>query len=204
MRRRILPLLLTAALCLAPAASAASFTDVAPDAWYAEAVAEVTGSGLMNGTSDTAFTPGGAVTRGMAAAVLWRLAGSPEATTPAAFPDVEEWYYYADAVAWCAENGVVTGFADGTFGGGGPLTREQLSVLLLRYAKLTDGEVGSGVLDAYPDKDKVSAWAVEGMAHAVGLGLVTGRDDGRLDPAGSATRAQLAVILQRLMTPAMG
>lgn len=204
MRRRILPLLLTLSLALTSGALAASFTDVAADAWYGPAVLEVTGSGLMNGTSDTAFTPDGVVTRGMAATVLWRLAGAPKAATAAAFSDVEDWYYYADAVAWASEQGVVTGFSDGTFGGGSPLSREQLAVLLLRYAKLTDGELGSGVLDAYPDQDKVSAWAVDGMAHAVGLGLVTGRDDGRLDPAGSATRAQLAVILQRLMTPAMG
>ena len=204
MRRRVLPLLLCLALFLAPGALAASFADVAPGAWYAESVAHVTDSGLMNGTSDTAFTPDGAVTRGMAATVLWRLAGSPQAAGAAGFPDVEAWYYYADSVAWASENGVVTGFQDGTFGGGSPLTREQLSVLLLRYAKLTGGEVGSGVLDAYSDREKVSAWAVEGMAHAVGLGLVTGRDDGRLDPTGSATRAQLAVILERLMTPVMG
>lgn len=204
MKRRFLSLLLVLGLCLVPAASAVTFSDVAAKAWYATAVGAVTDAGLMNGTSGTTFTPEGLVTRGMAAAVLWRLSKSPAPKAVAAFPDVKDWYYYADAVAWCSENGVITGYGNGTFGGGNPLTREQLAVLLQRYSKLNGGAAGDGALDAYSDANKVSPWAKDGMAHAVGLGLITGRDDGRLDPAGSATRAQLAVILQRLMTPAMG
>lgn len=205
MKLRIMALILVLVLGLSSSALAATFSDVPSGTWYAEAVGEVTSAGLMNGVSATAFQPDGYVTRGMAAAVLWRLADSPEPTATApAFPDVESWYYYAKAVSWCAEKGVVTGFANGHFGGGDTLTREQLAVLLLRYAKLSGGEVGSGKLDAYEDRNQVSTWAADGMAHAVGLGLITGRENGSLDPKGSATRAQLAVILQRLMTPAMG
>lgn len=206
MKRRFSSLLLALALTagLTTAASAASFTDVAPGSWYESAVGAVTDAGLMRGTSDTAFTPAGAVTRGMAATVLWRLAGTPQAGGSGAFPDVSADSYFASAVDWCAENGIINGYDDGTFSGDDILTREQLAVLLYRNAVYSKGEIGRGLLENYPDAGKVSKWSQVGMAHAVGLGLIAGRDDGTLDPQGGATRAQLAVILQRLMTPAQG
>ncbi|NCB62401.1 MAG: S-layer homology domain-containing protein [Clostridia bacterium] len=206
MRRRFLSLALALALTagLATAASAAAYSDVPTGAWYEEAVTVVTDAALMNGTSETTFSPDRAVTRGMAAAVLWRLSGSPQAYGHGAFPDVSTDSYYFSAVDWCAENSVITGYDNGNFGGNDTLTREQLAVLLYRFAVLNKSETGSGSLDNYPDAAKVSTWARIGMAHAVGLGLITGRDDGKLDPKGSATRAQLSVILQRLMTPAQG
>lgn len=163
-------LALTAGLTVG--AAAASYTDVAAGAWYYDAVTKVTRDGLMNGTSETTFSPETPVTRGMVAAVLWRLAGSPAPADRSSFPDVEGWYYYADAAAWCAQ-----------------------------YAGL---ELAAGVLDIYPDRDGIHTWAREGMAHAVGAGLITGRDGNRLDPGGPASRAQLAVILRRLTTPAVG
>lgn len=206
MKRRIAALLAAVGLitAMAATAAAAAFTDVAPDAWYAQAVAEVSGGGLMNGTTDTTFAPDGQVTRGMVVAVLWRLAGSPAPAERNAFPDVEEWYFYADAVAWAKENQVASGLGDGAFGGGDTVTREQLAVFLYRYAQYAGQELASGVLDIYTDEEDIHAWAKDGMAHAVGAGLITGKDDGSLDPGGPATRAQLAVILQRLMTPAVG
>ena len=108
------------------------------------------------------------------------------------------------AVAWAEENGIAAGRSDGSFGGGDIVTREQLAVFLYRYSQYAGEELANGVLDIYSDVDSVHAWAREGMAHAVGAGLITGRDNGELDPGGPATRAQLAVILQRLMTPAVG
>ena len=158
----------------------------------------------MNGTTTTTFSPDGQVTRGMVAAVLWRIAGSPAPKGGSSFADVEAWYFYADAVAWAEENGIAAGRSDGSFGGGDIVTREQLAVFLYRYSQYAGEELANGVLDIYSDVDSVHAWAREGMAHAVGAGLITGRDNGELDPSGPATRAQLAVILQRLMTPAVG
>lgn len=206
MKRKLTSLLLCLALtaALVPSALAADFTDVPADAWYAEAVEEVSTGGLMNGTTPTTFSPGQSVTRGMVVAVLWRLAGSPQPAAPTGFTDVEDWYYYAGAAAWAEETGVANGLGDGSFGGGNVVTREQLAVFLYRYAQQHDLEIANGVLDIYPDQDQISAWAQEGMAHAVGAGLITGVADGTLVPRGAATRAQLAVILQRLMTPAMG
>lgn len=206
MKRKLCALLLSLSLTagLGAAASAASFTDVAPGAWYAQAVEEVSDGGMMNGTGEGLFSPDGEVTRGMVVMVLWRLAGSPAPAGPAGFPDVEAWYFYADAVAWARQAGVASGLGDGSFGGGSTVTREQLAVFLYRYAQVTGQEIASGVLDIYTDEDDIHAWAREGMAHAVGAGLITGKDGGALDPGGPATRAQLAVILQRLMTPAVG
>ena len=206
MKRTICAWLLALGLAVGTAlpASAAAFSDVASDAWYAEAVGEVSDAGIMNGTTDTTFSPDEQVTRGMVVTVLWRLAGSPAAAAATTFPDVEDWYYYAPAVAWAQAAGVATGLGDGTFDGGSIVTREQLSVFLYRYSQYAGHELANGVLDLYSDVDSVHDWAREGMAHAVGAGLITGTDEGNLEPAGPATRAQLAVILQRLMIPAVG
>ena len=196
--------LLALVLTVGTALPAAAFSDVTDDAWYASAVAEVSAAGIMNGTTADTFSPDEQVTRGMVATVLWRLAGSPAPTAASGFSDVEDWYYYADAVAWAQETGVAAGLGDGTFGGGGIVTREQMAVFLYRYSQYAGHELANGVLDIYGDVDSVHDWALEGMAHAVGSGLITGTGEGTLDPAGPATRAQLAVILQRLMTPAVG
>ena len=206
MKRTICAWLLALGLAVGTAlpASAAPFSDVASDAWYAQAVGEVSDAGIMNGTTDTTFSPDEQVTRGMVVTVLWRLASSPAAAAATTFPDVEDWYYYADAVAWAQAAGVATGLGNGTFDGGSIVTREQLSVFLYRYSQYAGDELASGVLDLYNDVDSVQSWALDGMAHAVGAGLITGTDEGNLEPAGPATRAQLAVILQRLMIPAVG
>lgn len=203
MKKRACALLLALAMT-AGAAGAAGFTDVSEGAWYAEAVEKVSSEALMNGTTETTFAPDEYVTRGMVMAVLWRLDGKPEPEGGSSFSDVQDWYFYAQATAWAEEQGLAAGMGDGTFGGGVTVTREQLAVFLWRYAKLTGAEVASGVLEHYPDQEEVHDWAREGMAHAVGAGLITGLEDGSLDPGGAATRAQLAVILQRLMTPAVG
>ena len=202
MKRAVCALLLTAALALP--ASAAAFSDVPADAWYASAVSEVSGQGIMTGTSERTFSPEQEVTRGMVVTVLWRLAGSPAPAAGSSFSDVLDWYYYADAVAWAQEAGIATGMSDSTFGGGSIVTREQLAVFLYRYSQYRGDQLANGVLDPYRDVEDVHDWAVEGMAHAVGAGLITGDDTNALLPGGSATRAQLAVILQRLMTPAVG
>ena len=206
MKRMLCAWLLAVGLTVGTAlpASAAAFSDVASDAWYAQAVGEVSDAGIMNGTTDTTFSPDEQVTRGMVVTVLWRLASSPAAAAATTFPDVEDWYYYAPAVAWAQAAGVATGLGDGTFDGGSIVTREQLSVFLYRYSQYAGDELASGVLDLYNDVDSVQGWALDGMAHAVGAGLITGTDEGNLEPAGPATRAQLAVILQRLMIPAVG
>ena len=174
------------------------FRDVAPGAWYEEAVRYVYEAGLMQGTTGTTFSPGRTSNRGQIAAILHRLEGSPRAGTPP-FTDVAADSYCADAVAWAEKNGIVRGFEDGTFRPEGRITRQQLAAILFRYLEHRGADTaGRADLSRFSDTAAVADYAREAMAWAVSAGLLQGRSDGTLDPAGSATRAQTAVILQRL------
>lgn len=174
------------------------FRDVAPGAWYEEAVRYVYEAGLMQGTTGTTFSPGRTSNRGQIAAILHRLEGSPRAGTPP-FTDVAADSYCADAVAWAEKNGIVRGFEDGTFRPEGRITRQQLAAILFRYLEHRGADTaGRADLSRFSDTAAVADYAREAMAWAVSAGLLQGWSDGTLDPAGSATRAQTAVILQRL------
>ena len=174
------------------------FRDVAPGAWYEEAIRYVYEAGLMQGTTGTTFSPGRTSNRGQIAAILHRLEGSPRAGTPP-FTDVAADSYCADAVAWAEKNNIVRGFEDGTFRPEGRITRQQLAAILFRYLEHRGADTaGRADLSRFSDTAAVADYAREAMAWAVSAGLLQGRSDGTLDPAGSATRAQTAVILQRL------
>lgn len=202
LRRKAAACAVCAALLLTPAL-AASFTDVPQNAWYAAAVNEVVDAGLLSGTSATTFQPGGKVTRAMTVTALWRLAGSPAPKSSQSFSDVPSDAWYSQAVAWAAETGVASGNGKGAFQPGNLVTREQLAVFLYQYAQSQGLDTAQGKLSAYTDGNTVSKWAVDGMEHAVGAGLISG-SKGKLSPKANATRAELAVVLERLMTPAVG
>ena len=170
------------------------FTDVSSGEWYYDAVAYVYEKGLMDGTSAVTFDPGAVLTRAMTAQVLWNLAGSPAAPGGAGFTDVAADAWYAGAVNWAAAQGIVAGYDTGAFGPEDAVTREQLAAMLYRYAGTPEP---TGDLDGFADKDAASGYAADALCWAVGEGLLTGKDGGRLDPAGTATRAEVAVILMR-------
>lgn len=173
------------------------YTDVAKDAWYYDAVQFVTAKGLMNGMGDGIFAPELALTRAQMVTVLYRMAGSPEVDGKQTFTDVPADAYFAKAVIWAEKNGVTTGTSETTFTPDMPVTREQLVTFLWRFAKLSKLDVTTkGDLKAFPDADAVSAYAVEPMKWAVEQGIVNGMD-GKLNPSGSATRAQIATIFMR-------
>lgn len=174
-----------------------AFRDVPASAWYAEAVAAVSAAGLMQGTGNGLFSPGGSVSRGMAAAILYRLAGEPE-TAGAPFSDVSASAYYGPAASWAAEAGIVTGYADGTFRPHLPVSRQQLAAMLWRYADWAEiAMVRPADLSGYRDAHQVSAYAVEPLGWAVKAGLLQGTAEGDLLPQGGALRGQTAVILWR-------
>lgn len=174
-----------------------SFSDVRPGQWYSQAIDWVCQRGLMKGVSDDRFAPGEGTTRGMLVTMLFRFEGA-EAGATAKFSDVQAGQWYSDAVAWASSNGVVSGFADGSFGPNADITREQLAAVLYRYAKLKGVDVSAqGDLSGFADRGEVAAWAEEPLQWAVGCGLLNGNADGSLDPAGNATRAQVAAILMR-------
>ena len=172
--------------------------DVRDSDWFAQSVYYALKNGLMNGVSDTKFAPNDPMTRAMLVTVLWRYEGSPEEGKNV-FTDVPDGQWYAKAVAWAAENGIVGGVGDGKFDPNGNITREQMAAILFRYANKKGIDVTArGDLSKFPDAGKVSDWAKDPIAWAVGAGIIGG-SDGKLLPQGSATRAQVATILMRFI-----
>lgn len=176
----------------------ANFTDVAADAWYADAVQYVYENGLMSGTSETTFSPDLTTTRGMIVTILYRMENEPTVTSTTAFTDVASDQYYANAVAWAAQNGIVSGTTATTFAPNAAITREQMAAILYRYAQFKGYDVSvKADLSVYTDAASVGAYATDAMAWANGAQLITGTSATTLTPAGQATRAQVATILMR-------
>ncbi len=177
------------------------FVDVAAADWCYNAVRYVYEKGLMNGTTTTTFNPSGSTTRGMIVAILYRLEGSPLASGASAFTDVAPTAYYASAVAWASSNGIVNGYEDKTFRPNNLITREQMAAFLYRYAQYKGRDVSQRAdLSAFTDAGQIASYAVEPIQWANIQGLVNGTSTTTLSPKGSATRAQVAVILNRFDT----
>lgn len=176
---------------------AETFVDVPARGWVADAVAFVVSRGLFNGTAPDRFSPDAEMTRGMLAAVLYNAAGKPETQSARSFSDVSETAYYADAVRWAAGCGIAAGYEDGSFRPETAVTREQLVTMLYRYAGSPDVSDTSDTALAFSDAGSVSGYAEGAVRYAVGAGLLAGRNDGRLDPQGTATRAETAALLMR-------
>lgn len=177
------------------------FTDVNTEDWFYQAVQYVYDNGLMNGIASDTFGPNITTTRGMIVTILYRLEGEPPVSGNP-FADVEDAAYYAHAISWAAENGIVEGYGNGLFGPDDHITREQLAAILYRYAdfKGIDISAGEGVdLTAYTDFGEISDYAQSALRWMVGSGLCEGKGDGVLDPQGYATRAEAAAVLQRYL-----
>ena len=173
------------------------FSDIAPDAWYKDAVQYAYDQGLMTGVSDTEFAPETTTTRAMIVSILARLEGV-ESAEAAGFADVDDNDWYATAVNWAANVGVVNGYEDNTFRPNQPITREQLAAILMNYAAYKGEDVSNRAsLATYTDQP--STWAQEAMQWAVAEGLISGVTNDQLQPQGNATRAQVAAILQRFL-----
>ena len=176
------------------------FTDVSESNWFFNNVKFVYQNGLMNGTSETTFSPYGTTTRAMVATTLWRMEGEPDATDANGFTDVENGKWYTEAITWAAEKDITGGYGNGIFGTNDPVTREQLAGFFYNYAKYKgyDTKV-TGYIDRFTDKGDISDWAVDAMKWAVGYGLIEGKDNNILDPQGYATRAEFAAMLHRFV-----
>jgi len=178
------------------------FVDVAEGDWYYDAVADVYDAGLMTGIDGTHFAPNQKLARAQFALILYRLNDSPEVDGKSPFKDVAEGDWYTDAVIWANKKGIITGYTDtGLFGPGDDITREQLVVMMYRYQKsISDVKAESVDLSDFKDGAKVSAFAKEAMEWAVGTGVISGKDNGTvLDPQGTATRAECATIIIRML-----
>lgn len=180
-------------------APAAGYGDVAEGSWYDDAVDYVTAEGLLDGRSAELFAPGEALTRGEAAEALYRLAGSPRGPWELVFPDVAEGDPLCDAAAWAAEAGVLQGMPDGSFAPEAAITRAQLTVMLQRYVQSRGEEPGGGLgVGTYADWRQAADWCRPALSWAVETGLLQGKEGNRLAPQDQVTRAEGAVLLQRL------
>ena len=174
-----------------------SFKDVKESDWFYEAVSYAVENGLMSGMSEDIFAPNTPLTREMLAVILWNLEGNPAPNEVAPFLDVTSDKYYANAIAWANENGIVAGYGD-TFGVGDSITREQFAVMLYNYAQYQGYDVSVGEdtnILSYTDAFDISNYAYPAMQWACGAGIMSGNDDGTLNPQGKATRAEAATML---------
>ena len=179
------------------------FPDLDWSHWGYDDIALAYERGLMNGYGDGTFGADDVTTRGMAVTVIWRLAGSPQATSVMPFSDVGDGVWYTEAIRWAAEAGVANGY-EGTdlFGPEDDLTREQIVTLLKRYAETQSMDTSARAdLSAFPDGDSTSAWARDAVEWAVAAGLLRGDSNtGELDPQGGGSRAALAALVMRYDT----
>lgn len=177
-------------------ADANPFTDL-DGHWGKDVILEAVNGGLFRGTSATTFSPNAAVTRGMLVTVLHRMEGTPAGGSQP-FADVAAGAYYADAVAWAADKGIVAGMSATTFAPSASITREQMAAILYRYAQFKGFDVtGRADLTAFADAASISAYAKESISWANAEGLISGRGAAELAPQGTATRAEAASILVR-------
>lgn len=199
--KKLIATLLVAVIMLAglsvPALAAAErFSDVKPGAWYYTAVDYAVGAGLFNGTSSITFSPDEPMTRGMFVTVLGNKAKvESTAYSDSSFSDVAPGKWYSPFVEWAAGNGIVNGVGDGKFAPEKNVTREQMAVILYNYAKFAGADltVQAGLLERFPDGGMVSKYARYAMEWAL-THKVMGGSGGKLDPLGTATRAQVAQV----------
>ena len=176
------------------------FHDVTEGDWFYDAVRCAYENSLMDGVGDNLFAPNSQTTRAQLVTILYRLAGQPEPGGDSGFSDVETGTWYTDAVAWAAQNGIVNGTTDTTFAPGDDITREQLAVILYRYAAYQGYDVSQRAdLSGFGDASSISGYAQEALSWAHAQGLVLGFEDGSLRPQGTASRAQIAAVLMRFL-----
>ena len=174
------------------------FSDVTESEWFYDAVTYAYENGLMDGVGMGLFAPNSETTRAQLVTILYRLAGQPAPSGDSGFSDVETGTWYTDAVAWAAQNGIVNGVSDTQFAPGDDITREQLAVILYRYATYQGYDVSQRAdLSGFVDAGTISTYAQEALSWANAQGLVLGFEDDSLRPQGNASRAQIAAVLMR-------
>lgn len=171
------------------------FNDVSYGDWYYNAVQFVYSRGIMDGVDYYKFDPNGTITRGMIVTMLWRMAGEPFEMPVTSFTDVEIGRYYTTAVAWACRNGIADGMGESTFGPNDAITREELVTLLYRYAQYFGHSCIGTSIEGFADAGSVSSYAYNAMCWAYKAGVVTGTTGSRLNPQGTASRAEAAQMI---------
>ena len=177
------------------------FSDVPFGSACYDAVQYVYEQGLMQGKTDTLFAPEASMTRGQLVTALWRMENCP-VVNYILFPDVAQDAYYAEAIRWAAGETIVVGYADGTFRPDAPLSRQQLTAILWRYAKYRGMDVSVGEdtnILSYNDAFDVSEYAIPAFQWACGAGVLCGHEWGDLQPVAIVPRADAARMLTNLL-----
>lgn len=177
-----------------------TFEDVKPDDWYYNDVKYVVENELFNGISSAQFAPNETITRAMMTTILYRAENEPETTGISSFKDIEPGAYYEKAVAWAQENGIVTGYSETEFRPNEGIIREQIAVIMYRYAqyKKYDVSVGENTdIHYYADSEAVSEYAVPAVRYVVGGEFMKGKSESTINPRDNATRAEIAAIFHR-------
>ena len=169
------------------------YDDLLPGAWYYPEVRQATEKGIFKGLGNRSFAPNGTMTRAMVVQALYKLAGSPKISVTTDFSDVTETDWYSDAVAWAVQKHIVNGVSNDCFAPDLPMTRQDLSAVLWRYA---GSPKAGGSLDDFRDADQVSSYADEAMVWMTEKGFLRG-SNGELQPLKTASRAETAAILLR-------
>ncbi|WP_346662451.1 S-layer homology domain-containing protein [uncultured Merdimonas sp.] len=173
------------------------YTDVTPDAWYYDTVADVYEKGLMTGMDATTFAPVETLARAQFAIILYRMESEPDIAFEATFKDVTDGQWYTDAILWAADASVVTGYSNGNFGPADKINREQMATMMFRYANAKGLDTSQRAdFSSYPDASSVSDYARDAMSWCVANGIISG-DNGRLNPQGETARAVCATIISR-------
>lgn len=179
------------------------YLDVFPTVvnWEYNAIKYCSDNRLMVGTGDNVFDPNVAITRGMFATIVYRMAGSPKVTSASAFSDIRSDAWFKDGVTWASQMGIVKGFGDGSYRPYEVITREQAAAILQRYADWRGyGVDDRASLSRFPDNGTTSSWAMENVKWAVAMGLMSGKPVNNqlcLVPKGQASRAECASMLMR-------
>ncbi len=175
------------------------FKDVIPSSWYFNAVKYVYDNKIVSGYNETTFAPDDKLTRGMLVTILYRIEGSPNNDGKSKFTDVDPDEYYAKAVKWAVNAGIVNGYNNSDkFGPKDNVLRQDLAGMLRNYAKYKKKNVSVTTdLSKYSDYKKIETYAIDSMKWAVGSGVITGNANGTLAPKGNATRAEAAAMIQK-------
>lgn len=179
-----------------------TFSDISSDAWYADAVQFTASRELFSGVGGGAFAPRQTMTRAMLVTVLHRLEGTPAVSGSGAFQDVPADAWYSEAAQWASEQGISGGTGSAAFDPSRAITREQLAVMLYRYAgspALTEKQT----VDAFGDGAQVSDWARDAMVWACANGILTGDNNKLLRPQDNSTRAEVSAMLERFVEQAV-
>lgn len=178
--------------------ASATFADIEKGSWYEKAADYAIANKLFNGISETEFAPHSEMTRAMLVTVIYRIE-NPQNPDPAhGFTDIADTSWYAESVAWAAQNGIISGVSETEFAPNSAITREQMATVIYRYAMLKGyTSTESSELDAFADADEISEYALDAFKWANAAGLINGVSETSISPKTSSTRAQVATILMR-------